>query len=229
MQAGWRWRSAAVSGFMRLQLKTTWAHRIQGILRPSSDRLVTSPPTSRLRVPPTADWDDAFLRVESYLRAHHIESRVLLNQLTSEILTAARRVVVDHPGQAPVTVAMHVAHARIGEWLVRALGEGDWTDERFRARGRLALLLAEVPQRRPELFLAPGEVPPEIRARLGAARLWPGPELRVASMGSSPLEFAIADAVEKKWETFSRSAFLHAAAVWILIAGAAGVAWMTIR
>ncbi len=180
-------------------------------------------------VPANAAWDEAFLRVESYLRAHQIESRVLLNQRTTEILTAARALAAEHPEEAPVTLAIQVAHARIGEWLVQALGEGDWADERFRARGRLALLMAEVPRKHPERFLSREGVPPETRNRLTAAALHAGPELRRTRMPSAPLEFPLGEAVEEKWVTFSRSAFFHASTSWLVVAGLLGVAWYVTR
>src|SRR5688572_9771073 len=152
---------------MRLQFKSKWAHRVQAVLRlgPLGEPIErTAQPAPAL--PITAAWDDAFLRVESYLRAHQIESRVILNHLTTDILTAARALAVEHPEEAPVTLAINVTHARIGQWMVDALGEGDWADERFRARGRLALLMAEIPQRCPEKFLSLEELPSEIRAQL---------------------------------------------------------------
>src|SRR5688572_19828617 len=184
---------------MRLPFKSQWAHRVQAALRLSASGEPieqTAPPTPAL--PISAEWDEAFLRVESYLRAHQIESRVLLNHLTTDILTAARDLATEHPHEPPVTLAMHVAHARIGEWLVHALGEGDWADERFRARGRLALVMAEIPGRCPEKFLSAEELPPETRAQLVEARLYPGPELRLASMPPSLLEFPLGEAVEEK-------------------------------
>ena len=212
---------------MRLQFKSKWAHRVQTVLRlgpPGEPLERTAQPVPAL--PVNAEWDDAFLRVESYLRAHQIESRVLLNHLTTEILTAARALAVEHPEEAPVTLAINVTHARIGQWMVDALGEGDWADERFRARGRLALLMAEIPQRCPEKFLSHEELPAEVRPQLLAARLCPGPELRLASMPPSPLEFPIGDAVEEKWTTFSSSTFLRASMSWLVIASLCGVAWL---
>jgi len=215
---------------MRKQIKSTWAHRVQAVLRlaPSDQRLErTAEPAPVL--PVNAEWDDAFLRVESYLRAHQIESRVLLNRLTTDILNAARALAVEHPEEAPVTLAIQVAHARIGQWMVDALGEGDWADDRFRARGRLALLMAEIPARCPEKFLSPEQLPDEIRAPLLGARLYPGPELRLASMPSSVLEFPLKDAVEEKWTTFSRSTFLRATMSWLVVASLFGAAWLASR
>ena len=214
---------------MRLGFKSKWAHRVQSVLRRRMTRGGAVAPLPLAPVPVNAEWDDAFLRVESYLRAHQLDSRVLLNQLTTEILAAARALAAEHPHEAPVTLALQVAHARIGEWLVHALGEGDWADERFRARGRLAILMAQVPEKCPERFLSHNELPAELRERLAAAALQPGPELRLTRMPSAPLEFPLTAAVQEKWETFSSSVFFRSAASWIAIAGLAGFAWFATR
>src|ERR1700712_5750223 len=79
-------------------------------------------------------WDEAFLRVESYLRAHHLESRVLLNQITTDIIQEAHQRALAHPEEEPVVAAMHTTHARIGAWFARAGNAADWSDERVRAR-----------------------------------------------------------------------------------------------
>lgn len=213
---------------MRLQFKHKWADRVQAVLRRRPVRSVDLAPFTGTAIPVNAEWDEAFLRVESYLRAHRIESRVQLNQLTADIISAARELAADHPEEPPVTLALQIAHARIGEWLVQAMGQGDWADERFRARGRLAILLADVPHR-PERFLQPADGSEELNARLREARLHPGPEVKLSRMPSTPLEFPIADLVEEKWETFSRSIFVRAATSWLLIAGFLGVAWFATR
>ena len=209
---------------MRRQFKINWAHRVQAVLRRSAPR-AASAPAAAASLPVTEDWDEAFLRVESYLRAHQIESRVLLSRLTTEIVTAARALQNDHPYEAPVTLAMQVAHARIGHWLMEAHGEGDWADERFRARGRLALILAGFPQRCPEQFLAAEPLPSALRADLAQAKLCPGPELQLTRMPPTALEFPLTEAVEEKWSTFSRSVFFRAATSWLVITGALGIAW----
>jgi hypothetical protein len=154
---------------------------------------------------------------------------VLLNQRTTEILTAARELAARHPNESPVTLAVQVAQARIGEWLVQALGGGDWTDERFRARGRLALLMADVPRRHPDQFLCDHALPAGTRACLTAAELQPGPELRLTSMPATPLEFPLGEAVQEKWVTFSRSVFFQASTSWLIVAGLLGVAWFATR
>ena len=215
---------------LRFQFKNPWANRLQTMLhwrQRSARETLLSPPAAA--VPPSAEWDEAFLRVESYLRAHQIESRVLLVQLTTEILAAARPLAAEHPEMPPVTIAMHVAHARIGDWLERALGDGHWADDRFRARGRLALLMARVPQNLPEHFLSSTPLSDDVRARLADSKLQPGPELRLTSMPPAPLEFPLAEAAEEKWTTFSRSALLRSSASWIVIIGFLGAVWFATR
>lgn len=174
-----------------------------------------------------AAWDEAFVRVESYLRAHHLESRVLLNRLANEIIDEARVLAAQEPGENPVVLAMEIAHARIASWFVRLFREGDWCDERFRARGRLALVMADMPGRWSQHFLSDEEVPRDFVEAMTSSTLQPGPELRFSNMPPAPLEFAFDDAEEQLRKTFNGRTFLRAAASWLVIAGLLGAAWMT--
>lgn len=179
--------------------------------------------------PVPAEWDEAFLRVESYLRAHQIESRMLLTRLTGDIIADAQVLAAQIPHEAPVTVAMRLAHARIGEWMQRAMGEGSWDDERFRARGRLALLMSELPERCPQNFLGTDPLPDDVRSRITAAQLVAGPEMRPLTMPPAMLEFPLVEMAEAKWVTFSRSAFVRSAASWVLFVTIVGAAWYASR
>lgn len=189
----------------------------------------TAAPAAAEPEPVDAAWDEAFLRVESYLRAHQIESRMLLTRLTTEIVAEARALAAQLPDEAPVTLAMRLAHARIGEWFQRELGEGDWSDERFRARGRLALLMSQLPQESPELFLSSQPLPAERGRRLSQAQLQPAPGMRPTTMPPAMLEFPLVEIAEEKWVTFSRSAFARAAASWVLFISVLGIAWFATR
>jgi hypothetical protein len=198
---------------MRFRFKSPWVQQMQSVLRPRSiDPGATRINSAVAGLDIDASWDEAFMRVESYLRAHHFESRVQLTRLTTEILAAARELASRFPDEEPVTLAMRVAQARIGDWLQRALGEGDWADERFRARGRLALLRSELPHRCPQLFLSRDPLPVPVVAELADAHLVASPELRPTTMPPANLEFPLGELAEEKWETFSRSTFTRAAA-----------------
>lgn len=202
---------------------------MQGALRRRGEGRGRGRPPAIQAGPVPAEWDEAFLRVESYLRAHQIESRMQLTRLTGDIIADAQALAGEMPHEAPVTIAMRLAHARIGEWMQRAMGEGSWSDERFRARARLALLMSELPQRCPQNFLGTSDVPEDVRSRIADAGLVPGPEMRPLTMPPAMLEFPLVEMAEAKWDTFSRSAFVRSAASWVLFVTFLGAAWYATR
>jgi len=181
--------------------------------------------TPPVAVPAGPAWDEAFLRVESYLRAHHLESRVLLNRLTTDIIREAHERTVANPGEAPVGLAMQVTHARIGAWFARVGEVSDWSDKRVRACGRLALVLADVPGRWPDCFLSVGPIPPELVAALSSGELRPGPELRFSNMSAAALEFSFSAPDNPNCPRQGGWAGVRAAAGWLVIVGFYGAAW----
>lgn len=134
-------------------------------------------------------WDEALLRVESYLCAHRKAGRVEISRLAADILREAHARVRASAAEEPVGASIQVARARLGAWCGRAGGTGDWTDEQVRMRDRLALVLADAPGRWAGDFLAEGPVPPDLAAALERGVLQAGPELRFSNMAPAPLEF----------------------------------------
>ena len=174
-------------------------------------------------------WDEAFLRVESYLRAHQIESRLVLNRLVVEIIRAAK-AVADTPASAaidPVSLAMREAERRTTEWFARVLGDAaDPDDERLGTRGRIALVMADVPARWPQHFLAATPPPTELVEAMRAAYLEAGPELELTRMVPRPLDFGpIANVADEAWKTFTRWPILRAVLGWLIFIGLLAVIW----
>jgi hypothetical protein len=189
---------------------------------PASPDTISRPAASS---PIDPAWDEAFVRVESYLRAHHVESRILLNQLAAEIITEARGRAPSGSTDEPVTVAMAVTHARIGAWFARAAPNSDWTDERARARGRLALVVANLPGHRPDNFLTDKPVPPELTAAIASFQFQPGPELRFSNMPPAPLEFGFDETATPQAVRQRVRQLVRAASSWLIVVGLIGVAW----
>lgn len=182
-------------------------------------------PSADASVPAGPDWDEAFLRVESYLRAHQLESRVLLNRLATAIIAEARERARGNPAAAPVALAMGVTHERIGAWFARAGREGDQASERVRAADRLALVLADLPGRWPNCFLAGEAVPHEAAEALASATREPGPELRFSNMPPATLEFGF-DAAGQPDPSNRGGRFLaRAAGPWLAVILLLGVVW----
>jgi hypothetical protein len=176
---------------------------------------------------PTVDpaWDEAFLRVESYLHAHHVESRVHLNELATEIIAEARARATTQPAVAPVAIAMQLTHERIGAWFARAAREIDWSSDRDRAHARLALVIANLPDRWANYFLSAQPVPPALTAAMATFQFQPGPELRFSNMPTAPLGFGFDESTNPQAGRKGTWFLLRAASSWLIVVGLIGVAW----
>ncbi len=185
--------------------------------------MVASESSNPFLSPADPAWDEAFLRVESYLRSYGIESPVLLNRITSEIIAVARASLPENGAEEPVAVALQVTHARIGEWFAKAGHRLDWADDRDRAQGRLAMIATGMPGRWADYFLSDQPVPVDLGSALATFHVLPGPELRLSNMAPEPLEFGF-DLVDerlpgRKWVP------VRALVTWSLICASLGVTW----
>lgn len=185
-----------------------------------------SPSTADL-IAPGADpaWDEAFLRVESYLRAYGLESRVLLNQITSAIIAQAQAAARGEPDETPVGLAMEVTQRRIGEWLSQSGPQIDWTNERNRAQGRLALIMADLPGRWPNHFLSADPLPADLAGAILSSQILPAPGMRVSNMAPEPLEFGLLEPGDPRLQSKRIWIPMRAVVPWLLIFGFFGVAW----
>jgi hypothetical protein len=170
-------------------------------------------------------WDEAFLRVESYLRAYGLESRVQLNQVTALIIDEARQRLEAGGAGDPVRVAMDITHSHIGAWFVKAGHDLDWSDERIRVQGRLALVIADLPGRWANYFLGPGPVPAALAAAMGSFQVLPGPEVRLSKMTPETLEFGLLEPGDTRLPSRRVWPPMRAMASWFLIFGLLGVTW----
>jgi len=199
-----------------------------GPVQPGDSTTGPRPAVAPPRAPaPETDpaWDEAFLRVESYLRAHHLEGRRLLIQLATGIIDEARARSSGRAAEEPVALAMQVTHARIGAWFARAGNECDWAKERDRAHARLALAIANLPGRWPNHFLSLESVPPELTAAMASFQFQPGPELRFSNMPTAPLEFGFDETAGPAAARHGVWLMARAASSWLIAAGLIGVAW----
>ncbi|HEX2099189.1 MAG TPA: hypothetical protein VHF69_00915 [Candidatus Synoicihabitans sp.] len=181
-------------------------------------------------VAPDPAWDEAYLRVESYLRAHQIESRILLNELAADIIREARQRARSRAGLEPTSTALQVANERMAAWFDQMLGGESQSRERIGVRGRLALVMADVPGRWPHYFLRRDAVAPEMVEAMRAAYLEAGPELQFSNMAPRPIDLGpIANVAGETWRTFLRWPMLRAIAGWLIIVGLLGATWVLTR
>jgi hypothetical protein len=77
--------------------------------------MTSSSATVSTTAPADQIWDEAFIRVESYLRAHGLQSRLLLNQITIKVIEEAQASMARDPASEPVALAMQLTHGH--GWL----------------------------------------------------------------------------------------------------------------
>lgn len=180
---------------------------------------------SRPAAPLAERWDEAFLRVESYLHAHGIQSPLIVNRIATQTVDEARKATAADPNAEPVTVAMAKLQQAMAHWYRTVLADDELPEEAARAKGRLALVMNRSEPGWTQQFLATDSVHPELATALREARLQPGPEVQLTNMPPAPLEFMINPDERSTAPGFRGHGLLQAAALWVFILGALGAAW----
>jgi hypothetical protein len=175
------------------------------------------------------DWDAAYERVESYLRAHQLRSRRQVARLADELVRAAQ--ANQREGETAVAAAMRVTDGCIGAWLTAVLGDSATRKrERVGVRGRLTMVITDAPARWPEQFLGEGAPPPEMIEAMRTAYLEAGPELEFSNMATRPIDLGpIANLAGDAWETWRRWPWLRMAVGWSLLLAAMVALWVLTR
>ncbi len=175
------------------------------------------------------DWNDAFQRVESYLRAHRIVRPLAISELTKSIVATAWRQSLHAPDEPPVTLALREADRVITEWFGRVLAQAGHS-RRLGVRGRLALALADAPGRWPDAFLAPVPPPRELTAAMRAAFLRAGPAPQLFKMTPQAISLGpIARVVDFAWRATRRSSALRLLVQLPLLAGLGALLFLAFR
>jgi len=135
-------------------------------------------------------WDEAYEKVENYLRAHRIQSKWVLSQVVPDILRQARSAQEESPDALPVSLASEAADFMMESWFRSIMEPEAFTSAHdVGARGRLALLLSDAPARWPHHMLKPvEELPEELLREFREAFLQAGPDLELARMVPRPID-----------------------------------------
>ena len=173
------------------------------------------------------EWEDAYAAVEAYLGALHIRNRLLVAELVRGILWRASARRAKEPESTARNLAMKETLAEIGEWTERVLDE-PLVDRRLAARGRLALLLAGMPDRWQGVFLTPPPWPDEFVAAMRSSYLAAGPRFAELTMVPKPLELnVIGSGAAQWWETMDRRPIVRRMFLAAVLAILLGAIWFT--
>jgi hypothetical protein len=138
---------------------------------------------------PLEEWNAAYARVESYFHALRVRNRVLLGRLVIHVLKRAMRRAQQEAQPSVTELAAQEMDLVVTEWFGEVLQESPaGTDHMLSTRGRLALLLADMPGKWQDQFLRPGPWPVEFVKAMRDAYLRAGPDFQLAKMAPRPLD-----------------------------------------
>src|SRR5271170_7908700 len=138
---------------------------------------------------PLEEWNAAYAKVESYFHALRIRNKALLGQLVLRVLERAQRRAPAEPERSATQLAAEEMEHIVTEWFSEVLQSPPTkSDNTLSTRGRLALLLADMPGKWQEQFLRPGPWPEEFVSAMRETFLRAGPDFQLSKMAPRPLD-----------------------------------------
>ncbi|HEX5791035.1 MAG TPA: hypothetical protein VFY13_07760 [Luteolibacter sp.] len=163
------------------------------------------------------EWEEAYDAVESYFQALRLRNRLLVAELVRGILARASARHAREPGTPPRVLAMEETLSEVAEWTQDVLGV-PLENRRLAARGRLALLLAGMPDQWQGVFLTPAPWPPAFVDAMRRSYLAAGPGFHELTMLPKALELnALGSGAAQWWETMERRPIVRRMSIGILI------------
>lgn len=174
---------------------------------------------------PLVEWNAAYAKVESYFHALRIRNKPLLGQLVLRVLERAQRRAPAEPNVPTTQLAAEEMERIVTEWFSEVLQASSAnTDQTLSTRGRLALLLADMPGRWQDQFLRPGPWPEEFTSAMRETFLRAGPDFQLSKMTPRPLDLGPITTLTN----LGRMPYFRMALVWTLFAlFCAAVFWLT--
>jgi hypothetical protein len=147
------------------------------------------PDAGRLAGRPLEEWNAAYVKVENYFHALRVRNKLLLGQLVQRVIDRAMSRAPAEPGFSATQLAAEEMDRLVTEWFAEVLqSPAAKADQTLSTRGRLALLLADMPGKWQEQFLRPGPWPEEFTAAMRESFLRAGPDFQLSKMTPRPLD-----------------------------------------
>ena len=158
------------------------------------------------------EWNAAYSKVESYFHALRVRNKVLLGRLVILVLNRAMRRAPDEPQRSATELSAEEMDRVVTEWFAQVLQEPPTgADQMLSTRGRLALLLADMPGKWQDQFLQPGPWPEAFVTAMRKAYLQAGPDFQLAKMTPRPIQLRPITVLAN----FTRLPSARMAAIWI--------------
>ena len=174
---------------------------------------------------PLEEWNGAYAKVKNYFHTLHIHNKPLLNQLILHILKRTQRRAPAEPGVSATQLAAEEMDRIVTEWFSEVLQSPPTkADNTLSTRGRLALLLADMPGKWQDQFLRPGPWPEEFVAAMRETYFRAGPDFQLSKMTPRPLDLGPITTLTN----FGRLPFKSMASIWtIFVVALIVIFWLT--
>jgi len=159
------------------------------------------------------EWNAAYEKVENYFHALRVRNKALLGQLVLRVLERAAHRAPAEPQRSATQLAAEEMDRIVIEWFADVLQQPP-ADQMLSTRGRLALLLADMPGRWQEQFLRPGPWPKEFISAMRESYLRAGPDFQLSKMTPRPLDLGPITTLTQ----LGRVPYLKMAVAWTLFA-----------
>lgn len=160
---------------------------------------------------PLDEWNGAYSKVESYFHALRVRNKVLLGQLVALVLERAMSRSAAQPNLSATELAVEEMDHLVNQWFAEVLREGIGSTGMLATRGRMALLLADMPGRWQDQFLRAGPWPEEFVAAMREGYLRAGPNFQLTQMNPRPLDLGPMETIT----LWTRLPYVKMAASWI--------------
>jgi hypothetical protein len=138
---------------------------------------------------PLEEWNAAYVKVENYFHALRVRNKALLGQLVLRVLERAMRRAPAEPERPTTELAAEEMDRIVTDWFADVLRvPSTKSDQTLSTRGRLALLMADMPGKWQEQFLRPGPWPEEFTGAMRETFLRAGPDFQLSKMAPRPLD-----------------------------------------
>ena len=135
------------------------------------------------------EWNAAYAKVESYFHALRVRNKVMLGRLVIHVLKRAMRRAPNEPQRSATELAAEEMDHVVTDWFAQVLQEPPTgTDQMLSTRGRLALLLVDMPGKWQDQFLRPGPWPDEFVSAMREGYLRAGPDFQLSKMTPRPFD-----------------------------------------
>ena len=161
---------------------------------------------------PLEEWNGAYSKVASYFHALRVRNKVLLGQLVALVLERAMERSSVEPNRSATELAMEELDHVVNAWFAQVLHTPPAGAEMLSTRGRMALLLADMPGRWQDQFLRPGPWPEEFVTAMRDEYLRAGPDFQLTKMAPRPLDLGPISTLTH----WSRLPFVKMGTTWVL-------------